>query len=169
MLAKQWRKSCKTGEAAADDSASENAVRHTFAILGQSGNGKRVTVRATLEMAFRKKGCNVLVVVSTGLQAAEYRSTYPQLDVDMTHSAFAIHKPLCDIFEEMLLYDLVVVDEVGQVNKAILDHLIVCWAAAEQPPTLVFVGDFMQITSVDNWRLVGYPTRNHFMAQFNNE
>ena len=46
-------------------------------------------------------------------------------------------------------YDLMVIDEVGQLPTWIFDRLLRLWDAADRRPALVFVGDFCQLTGLD--------------------
>ena len=49
----------------------------------------------------------------------------------------------------MFPFDLVVVEEVGQLSKSIFERLMQLWEAAEKIPTVVFGGDFWQLPGVD--------------------
>ena len=54
-----------------------------------------------------------------------------------------------NIIELMWPYDLVIVEEVGQLSKANFERIMEQWIAADRLPTLVFVGDFFQLPGVD--------------------
>jgi len=81
--------------------------------------------------------------------AARYRAKYPGLDVDTIHGAFLLYKPEQKTLELMIPYDLVVVEEIGQLAAWVFDRLIRLWQAANQLPTLVFLGDFYQLPGVE--------------------
>ena len=103
-------------------------------------------------------GGRVLIVAPTGRLAATYRAKYPHMDVDTIHGAFMVYKPLQQTLELMFPFDLVIVEEVGQLSRAIFDRIMQLWEAAEQIPTVVFVGDFWQLPGVDPTK----ATDSHF-------
>ena len=124
--------------------------RHTFSnratcVLGPAGSGKTTAVEIVLTEAVRK-GAQVGVACPTGMLAAGYRSRHPELDVDTVHGMFALHKEEISTAEMMRPYDMVVIDEVGQLPTWIFDRLLRLWDAADRRPALVFVGDFCQLT-----------------------
>ena len=63
-------------------------------------------------------------------------------EVDTVHGAFLVYKPVHQTLEVMLPYDLIIVEEVGQLSKNIFERIMQQWEAADRIPTLVFVGDF---------------------------
>ena len=70
------------------------------------------------------------------------REKFPDLEVDTVHGAFLVFKPVQQTLEVMWPYDLVIVEEVGQLSKSIFERIMEQWIAADRLPTLVFVGDF---------------------------
>ena len=80
--------------------------------------------------------------------ATRYRARQ-DLDVDTVHGMFALHKDELATAEIMKIYDLIVIDEIGQLAVWIFDRLLRLWDAADRRPAIVFVGDFCQLTGAD--------------------
>ena len=57
-----------------------------------------------------------------------------------------------ETLDAMTFYDLIVIEEVGQLSKDIFERLLRLWDAAGNRPTLLFVGDFAQLRGVENTR-----------------
>ena len=68
-----------------------------------------------------------------------------------------VYKPLQQTLELMFPYDLVIVEEVGQLSKAVFERLIHLWEAVELIPTLVFAGDFWQLPGVEPTKATDSP------------
>ena len=117
-------------------------------VLGPAGSGKTTAVEIVLAEAARK-GARVGVACPTGMLAAGYRSRHPDLDVDTVHGMFALHRDEVATVEMMRPYDMVVIDEVGQLPTWIFDRLLRLWDAADRRPALIFVGDFCQLTGAE--------------------
>jgi hypothetical protein len=149
MQAKQVRETYWMGEHAMDESPFGGVLRYAFAVLGPAGSGKSVAVQSAVDKVFTDLEGRILIVAPTGRLAATYRAKFPHLDVDTIHGAFKVYKPMRETMELMMPYDLVVVEEVGQLSRPIFDRLIQLWTEAERLPTLVFVGDFWQLPGVD--------------------
>ena len=128
-----------------DGSHSENRVS---VVLGPAGSGKSTAVEIVVERALRQ-GAHVGIACPTGMLAARYRSRHPDADVDTIHGMFAMHKEELPTAEMMKPYDMVVIDEVGQVPVWMFDRLLRLWDAADRRPALVFVGDFCQLAGAD--------------------
>ena len=47
-------------------------------------------------------------------------------------------------------YDLIVVEEVGQISCTHFERIWRLWEAVDRRPVLLFVGDFMQLPAIDN-------------------
>ncbi len=90
----------------------------------------------------------MLIVAPTGRLAATFRAKFPHLDVDTIHGAFHVWKPLQETMELMWPYDMIIVEEVGQLSQKIFERLMQLWEFAERLPTLVFVGDFWQLPGI---------------------
>ena len=121
---------------------------HAFAVLGPAGSGKSTAVCAAVEkVAF--SGGRVLLTAPTGRLAATLREKFPNLEVDTMHGAFLLWKPVQETFEVMFPYDMIVVEEIGQVSRQNFERILQQWEAADRLPTLVFVGDFCQLEGVD--------------------
>ena len=120
------------------------ALRPAFAVLGPAGSGKTTAVHKAIREA-AQHGCRVLLAAPTGRLAATMREKFPDLEVDTVHGAFLVYKPVHETLEIMLPYDLIVVEEVGQLSQRSFERIVEQWQAAERLPTLVFVGDFYQL------------------------
>ena len=119
-----------------------------FAVLGPAGSGKTTAVHQAIPEAVNN-GARVLLTAPTGRLAATMQEKFPELEVDTVHGAFLVYKPVLETLELMWPYDLVIVEEVGQLSKANFERIMEQWIAAERLPTLVFVGDFFQLPGVD--------------------
>ncbi|CAE7474952.1 unnamed protein product, partial [Symbiodinium sp. CCMP2592] len=117
-------------------------------VLGPAGSGKSTAVEIALAEAV-KAGAHVGVACPTGMLATRYRSRYPDLDIDTVHGMFALHKDELTTADIMKIYDLIIIDEIGQLPVWIFDRLLRLWDAAERRPAIVFVGDFCQLTGAD--------------------
>ena len=87
----------------------------------------------------------VVLACPTRMLVADYRQKMPDLDVDSIHSVFQIFRPESVTLDSMTHFDLIVIEEVGQVSAALFERLMRLWDAAERRPTLVLVGDFAQL------------------------
>ncbi|CAJ1389111.1 unnamed protein product [Effrenium voratum] len=123
-------------------------ANRVFAVLGPAGSGKTSAVELAIAQAVQA-GAHVGVACPTGMLAARYRRRFPDLDVDTIHGMFSLFKAELQTLEMMLVYDLVVIDEVGQVPLWIFERLLRLWDAAGRRPALVFVGDFAQLRGAD--------------------
>ena len=121
---------------------------HAFAVLGPAGSGKSTAVCEAVEKV-ASSGGRVLLTAPTGRLAATLREKFPNLEVDTMHGAFLLWKPVQETFEVMFPYDMIVVEEVGQVSRQNFERIVQQWEAADRLPTLVFVGDFCQLEGVD--------------------
>ena len=96
-----------------------------------------------------RHGAHVGVACPTGMLATQYKIRRPDLDIDTMHGMFAFHKPEVETLEMMKIYDMLVIDEVGQLSTEQFERLLRLWDAADRRPALIFVGDFCQLTGVD--------------------
>ena len=117
-------------------------------VLGPAGSGKSTAVEIALDRAVQN-GAHVGVACPTGMLATRYRARHPDLDIDTVHGMFALHKDELATAEIMKIYDLIVIDEIGQLAVWIFDRLLRLWDAADRRPAIVFVGDFCQLTGAD--------------------
>ena len=124
------------------------ALGPSFAVLGPAGSGKTTAVHEAIRKAL-DLGARVLLTAPTGRLAATMREKFPDLEVDTVHGAFLVFKPVQQTLEVMWPYDLVIVEEVGQLSKSIFERVMEQWIAADRLPTLVFVGDFFQLPGVE--------------------
>ncbi|CAE7275706.1 unnamed protein product [Symbiodinium sp. CCMP2592] len=126
----------------------EGSANRPTVVLGPAGSGKGTAVEIALAEAV-KAGAHVGVACPTGMLATRYRSRYPDLDIDTVHGMFALHKDELTTADIMKIYDLIIIDEIGQLPVWIFDRLLRLWDAAERRPAIVFVGDFCQLTGAD--------------------
>ena len=123
--------------------------KRPLACLGAAGTGKSVVAKAAIRQAMQD-GAVVGVACPTGLQSCVYRCGFPDACVDTVHSFFGLHAQ-----EELTLallsdYDLIVVEEVGQISCTHFERIWRLWEAVDRRPVLLFVGDFMQLPAIDN-------------------
>ena len=128
----------------------EEASRSKCALcyVGAAGTGKSVAVKSVMTKV--QDRANVAIACPTGLLAASYRQSFARVHIDTVHSFFALH-----VEEHLTLglladYDLVVVEEIGQLTRAQFERIMRLWVAADKQPCLVFLGDFKQLRSIDN-------------------
>ena len=119
-----------------------------IAVLGPAGSGKTTAVECAIREA-AAKGAYAGIASPTGMLATRYRVKFPGFDVDTVHGMFALHKPELQTLDMMQPYDLVVLDEVGQLSCKTFERLIRLWDAAARRPAVVFVGDFAQLRGID--------------------
>ena len=119
-----------------------------IAVLGPAGSGKTTAVECAIREA-AAKGAYTGIASPTGMLATRYRVKFPGFDVDTVHGMFALHKPELQTLDMMQPYDLLVLDEVGQLSCKTFERLIRLWDAAARRPAVVFVGDFAQLRGVD--------------------
>ena len=110
-------------------------------------------------------GGRILLAAPTGRLAATMREKFPELEVDTVHGAFLVYKPVHQTLELMWPYDLVVVEEVGQLSQGIFERIMEQWQAAEKIPTLVFVGDFYQLPGVEPTNALDSPMWHNVMLR----
>ena len=132
-----------------DYMAKKKGKKRSVACLGAAGTGKSVVAKAALREAMQN-GAVAAVACPTGLQSAAYRCSFPDAHVETVHSFFGLHAQ-----EELTLgllsdYDLIVVEEVGQITCAHFERIWRLWEAVDRRPVLLFVGDFMQLPAIDD-------------------
>ncbi|CAE7622236.1 Pif1 [Symbiodinium microadriaticum] len=131
------------------DYMAKRGTKIPVACLGAAGTGKSVVAKAALRQAMQN-GAVAAVACPTGLQSAAYRCSFPDAHVETVHSFFGLHAQ-----EELTLgllsdYDLIVVEEVGQITCAHFERIWRLWEAVDRRPVLLFVGDFMQLPAIDD-------------------
>ncbi|CAE7253627.1 pif1 [Symbiodinium sp. CCMP2592] len=124
------------------------AANRATVILGPAGSGKSTAVEIALDRAVQA-GAHVGVACPTGMLATRYRARHPDLDIDTVHGMFALHKEELATADMMKIYDMLVIDEVGQLPEWIFERLLRLWDAADRRTALVFVGDFCQLLGPD--------------------
>lgn len=118
--------------------STDKSLRQVIAVLGPAGSGKTSAIEEAIEQIDKLDG-KILIAAPTGKLAAKFRQKYPHLHVDTVHGAFAIWKHINQTLDLMFEYDLVIVEEIGQVSQQIFERLIQLWQHAEKLPTLVCV------------------------------
>ena len=127
----------------------ERTMRQAYAVLGPAGSGKTTAVQAAIDAA-ELLGARILITAPTGRQSTTLKAKYPHLDVDTVHGAFLLYKEEHERQEVMWPYDLVIVEEVGQLTASTFDKIMALWDYAERLVCLVFVGDFHQLPCPTN-------------------
>jgi hypothetical protein len=125
-------------------------------VLGPAGSGKSFLMQKVMADAM-SKNARVILVCPTRILVASYRTKMPDLDVDSIHSAFQVFRPEQQTLDAMTGFDLVVVEEVGQLSRDLFERLIRLWHGAGRRPALVFVGDFAQLRRVEPSRGTDSP------------
>ena len=120
-------------------------------VLGPAGSGKSTAVQAAIHRA-AEAGAHVGIACPTGVLASSYRELFPDLDVDTLHGMFLLHLTAQQACETMSPFDLIVIDEVGQLSQDTFERLLWLWDNADRRPALVFVGDFHQLRGMDPTR-----------------
>ena len=127
-------------------------------ILGPAGSGKSTCVEVAIHRA-TQAGAHVGIACPTGMLASGYREKFPDLDVDTVHGMFLLHKRDCsEAWCLMAPFDLVVIDEIGQLQRDAFEWLMHLWNLAGRRPALVLVGDFHQLRGIPPER-GALPTR----------
>ncbi|CAE7386170.1 PIF1 [Symbiodinium sp. CCMP2592] len=116
--------------------------------LGAAGTGKSVAVKTVITKV--QDRANVAIACPTGLLAASYRRSFTGAHIDTVHGFFALHVEEHLTVDLLADYDLVVVEEIGQLTRTQFERIMRLWLAADQRPCLVFLGDFKQLPSIDN-------------------
>eukprot|EP00439_Symbiodinium_sp_Y106_P010568 s10606_g1.t1 len=128
----------------------EEASRSKCALcyVGAAGTGKSVAVKSVVSKV--QEHAKVAIACPTGLLAASYRQSFARVHIETVHSFFALHVEEHLTLDLLADYDLVVVEEIGQLTRAQFERIMRLWMAADQQPCLVFLGDFKQLRSIDN-------------------
>ena len=122
-----------------------DSTKYAFAVLGPAGSGKTTAVQEAIDQA-HAAGARILIVAPTGRLAASLRMKYPYLEVDTMHGAFHFFKERHERLELMLPFDLIIIEEVGQLEKWQFEEIMWMWDIGTKRLTcLVFVGDFAQL------------------------
>ena len=117
----------------------ESANTRALAILGPAGSGKTTAVEIAIDKAV-EMGAHVGIACPTAMLASRYRQHFPHLDVDTMHGMFLLHRSEILTLDVMMSYDMVVVDEVGQLTRWDFERIMRLWTAVDRRPALVFVG-----------------------------
>ena len=66
---------------------------------------------------WKHAGARILFALPTGQLASEIRSLHPDVEVDTSHGAFLLHRPLQEAMAILTQYEMVVIDEAGGTKK----------------------------------------------------
>ncbi|CAE7607678.1 Pif1 [Symbiodinium sp. CCMP2592] len=131
-------------------------VARPFCVLGPAGSGKSTAVEVAIRRAV-DAGAHVGIACPTGMLASSYRSKFPGLDVDTLHGMFLLHLPQEQTWDCMASFDVVVIDEIGQLSRYTLERLLWLWDNADRRPAIIFLGDFHQLRGMDSTRACDSP------------
>jgi ATP-dependent exoDNAse (exonuclease V) alpha subunit len=123
-----------------------------LAVLGPAARGKSTAVEIAVRQTLAKGG-RVLVACPTGMLASRWRAKFPaHVDIDTVHGAFGLNRPENTSLDAIESFDLVVVEECGQLSSAIFERIMRAHAASGYRAALTFVGDFCQLRGIDPTR-----------------
>lgn len=112
---------------------------------GNAGTGKTFLIKCIIAEVLRQD-YNVLVATPTVKLADTYQKDFPCLTCKSIYSAFSI--PVKDIPWEInwniSWHQLIVIDEIGQVNKDIFNHVIRTITVLPSSPLVILLGDSHQ-------------------------
>ena len=80
---------------------------------GPPGTGKTHVVHEQIRR-WKAAGARILFALPTGQLASEIKSLHPDVDVDTSHGAFLLHRPLQEAMAILTQYEMVVIDEAGK-------------------------------------------------------
>ena len=102
-------------------------------VLGPAGSGKSTAVKVAIQKA-TEGGAHIGIACPTGVLASSYREELPDLDVDTLHGMFLLHLTKEQAYETMSPFDLIVIDEVGQLSRETFEKLMWLWDNADRRP-----------------------------------
>ena len=102
----------------------EAALPHKILFAsGPPGTGKTHVVHEQIRK-WKRKGARILFTLPTGQLASEVRSVHPDIDVDTSHGAFLLLRPLQEAMAILTQYELVIIDEVAFGLAKLCPHKI---------------------------------------------
>ncbi|OLP77525.1 ATP-dependent DNA helicase PIF1 [Symbiodinium microadriaticum] len=139
----------KAGDDETQEACIAAAAEHKILFAnGPPGTGKTHVVHEQIKR-WNEQGARILFALPTGQLASEMRAVRPDIDVDTSHGAFLLHRPLQEAMAILTQHDLVVIDEVSMLTATHFEHILALWKYADQLPCLVLLGDFWQLPVVD--------------------
>lgn len=92
---------------------------------GPPGTGKTHVIHEQVRK-WKRKGARALFALPTGQLAFQVRSVHPDVDVDTSHGAYFLHRPLQEAMAILTPYKLVIIDEARWANETRRQPLHVC-------------------------------------------
>jgi len=99
---------------------------------GPPGTGKTHVIHEQVRK-WKRKSARVLFALPTGQLASEVRSVHPDVDVDTSHGAFLLHRPLQEAMAILTPYELVIIDKARWANETRRQPLHVCSTSVFAP------------------------------------
>ena len=104
---------CQAESEEALEACAEEATQSKFLFAsGPPGTGKTHVVHEQIRR-WKAAGARILFALPTGQLASEIKSLHPDVDVDTSHGAFLLHRPLQEAMAILTQYEMVVIDEAG--------------------------------------------------------
>ena len=114
----------------------EAALPHKILFAsGPPGTGKTHVVHEQIRK-WKHKGARILFALPTGQLASEVRSVHPDIDVDTSHGAFLLHRPLQEAMAILTQYELVIIDEAGLFSRFAFSHIFHAWSSRDSTMNL---------------------------------
>ena len=99
------------------EACAKEAVKAKFLFAsGPPGTGKTHVVHEQIRR-WKHAGARILFALPTGQLASEIRSLRPDVEVDTSHGAFLLHRPLQEAMAILTQYEMVVIDEARATKK----------------------------------------------------
>ena len=128
---------------------------------GPPGTGKTHVVHEQIRQ-WKSKGARILFTLPTGQLASEVRSVHPDIDVDTSHGAFLLLRPLQEAMAILTQYELVIIDEArGRVTFSMISSYARCSFKIQQyhePLCACRCPCSPRPTSSASWRCGSMPT-----------
>ena len=152
----------RSDDPAEAEEAQEKARAEAKALvcMGPPGTGKTTVCHAKIEELLANGG-KALFALPTAQLASRMRERYGRragLEIDTCHAAFGLNDVCAGELPFLVVYDLIVVDEVSQLTAQHSDRILRLWEAADKVPALVFVGD--------KWQMSGFGDKRPWQSNY---